>query len=140
MKKTLFTLLLTGLLFNSFSQKLENGVYWFENTAKKLTINKTPERIIVALLDKKSVTQEHGFAVLKPKIENIATQVGISYVFKTDSCFYEFDISKTTLNLYATQCKNSFKDTRMVFAKKSFMSQVKWDKFVEEQKKKLNIK
>ena len=140
MKKSLLTLLLACLIHNAFSQKLVDGLYIFENKSKRISIYKNPELISVALLDKKSLTQQNGLAILKPIPENIGLNDGISYVFKSDSCFYEFDFSKTTLNLYATQCKNNIKDSRMIFTKKSFMTLVKLNEFIEQQNKKIKIK
>lgn len=140
MKKTLFTLFLTGLLFNSFSQKVEFGVYWFESKNYNLVITNTLEKMQIALVNKKLRIQQNGVAEqrIAPRYSNTPGKVW--YEFQTDSCNYDFDISKAKLTLNSFDCKNGKKSSKIVFLKRSFTSLAKWNQQLEELKKKIEIK
>lgn len=139
MKKILITLLLLNLFYISYSQDLQDGVYTYESNTHYLTIFKTPEKIQIALVNKKERRQENGNAEMKVAPRYSDTPGKTWFEFQTDSCSYDFDIKKNMLYLNSFDCKNDKKDSKMVFLKKGFTNLAKWNQQVEQLKKKMNI-
>ncbi|MFD3407585.1 hypothetical protein SKC37_02860 [Aquirufa sp. HETE-83D] len=140
MKKYLFTLLLIGTILDSFSQNLENGVYIYQNKTHDFVIDNSPEKIQIVVINKKLYLSQNGVAEQRVAPRYSDTPGKIWYEFQTDSCNYDFDITKTKLTLNSFDCKNGKKSTKMVFLKKSFSSRANIEayrkKFLLEQLKK----
>lgn len=140
MKKYLFTLLLIGTILDSFSQNLENGVYLYQNKTHDLIIDSSPEKIQIVVSNKKLNLTQIGVAEQRVAPGYSDTPGKIWYEFQTDSCNYDFDITKTKLTLNSFDCKNGKKGAKMIFLKKNFSSRANIEayrkKFLLEQLKK----
>lgn len=140
MKKYLFTLLLISIFHNLFSQDLENGVYIYQNKTHDFIIDSSLEKIQVVLINKKVNFSQNGIVEQRVAPRYSDTPGKVWYEFQTDSCNYDFDITKTKVTLNSFDCKNGKKSAKMVLLKKSFSSRANIEayrnKFLQEQLKK----